>query len=150
MEGIEHKMKYATCSLCNEPKLFCSLSSTNPRKTRESTSFKRAPCAARGRVGGPAAAEAHGGGAALPPEPAEGHVPGAASAPVLRQPPAIPGEAAAPAAAAAAAQVGAGVDPAAAAAAVAPAPRGVRGLGPPPPAVAPLLPVTTTGVAAAA
>ena len=120
------------------------------KRTRESTSFKRAPCAARGRVGGPAAAEAHGGGAALPPEPAEGHVPGAASpSSVLRQPPAIPGEAAAPAAAAAAAQVGAGVDPAAAAAAVAPAPRGVRGLGPPPPAVAPLLPVTTTGVPAA-
>ena len=100
-----------------------------------------APCAARGRVGGPAA-EAHGGGAALPPEPAEGHVPRAASPSVLCQPPAIPGEAAT----AAAAQVGPGVDPAAAAAAVAPAPRGVRGLGPPPP-VAPLLPVTTPGVA---
>ena len=104
-------VRYATSQSCS------AVSPRHIKKTRDSTSFKRAPCAARGRVGGPAAAEAHGGGAALPPEPAEGHVPGAAFA-VLREPlavvVAVPGEAAA--------QIRAGIDPAAAAAAVAPAP----------------------------
>ena len=73
------------------------------------------PCGARGRVEGPPEAQGH--AAPLPPEPAEGHVPGAAFA-VLREPlavvVAVPGEAAA--------QIRAGIDPAAAAAAVAPAP----------------------------
>ena len=175
-------------------------------KVSNSTSFKHvasSPCGARGRVGGPPEAQGH--AAPLPPEPAEGHVPGAASAAVLREPlvvvVVVPGEAAA--------QIRAGIDPAAAAAAVAPAPylflslplttlssislhiaqfryanvcrmtglilpgkqlcqnlslkvgvlrnkdgpanrhpRGMRGLRPPPPAAAPLLPVPTPGVAA--